>query len=655
MLFYQKFVEMADEFLGMNVNPKEIFIDRDGSVYGDMKAAYAARKPIVDELLSNGYGQEYIEAIAKELTKSRVIYAEITVDKELLKKIQEQEINLDIIEKDFGIRLRFLYGLNRNGIEKLDIEDYLEIEKLFEEIPSFIGIDVMGAEDHGTELKKGKKFLSMMTKYAMENHDFLIRLHSGETTADISGILDALKIIEEESNKSNFPGYPKIRIGHAIHGCNEEAVELMKKMGVAVELNLVSNKRLGNIITEKDDDVKKTIELCQKNGIPIFLGTDGHGLYRTSTEEQRERAKNAGIDLISVMNEENEYIYPENLNEEFKKERFLKKLEPKAKAVLRGRFNEFNVNVINTQDAQGLKGKIPIVISGSSLKTRGNGQFEEYKELELTFQTLADVINSKKAYIVTGATNCGPERLMHTAVNRRNESKSESELRCVGVVPSYVGRTDDENARNDFQKIKNNTITDAIILNSYNGWNDFSKGLMKIAIGSYNTKEKGRKGCVIFVGGGEGVKTQIRLASRGGKENEVIPCFLYTGFENTASSEYIKSEGKSESVHEFSGVKDLIIKMHKLYGNNIFFYGFNIDELDNYIKSAKDKVNFSYQMIGETLLEEAAEISKEEYNSREQELEVVKMIIENGKANLLNIFKEKRRILNFMEVHIKHI
>lgn len=461
-----------------------------------------------------------------------------------------------------------------------------------------------GFEQHGTELKTRGQFFSLLTQYAQMNPDFLIRIHSGENKNDKDGIKSVLKMIKKEYDGQKDVVYPKIRIGHAIYGMDLETIELMKEMGVSIELNLASNLRLNNLSSLEDSVLKNTVELCKENGIPIFLGTDGHRIYNTTVKDQRELAQEAGIDLVDIIYNENKYILDRFNDIERERISFSNNADSRAKNRLRFKLKRLGIKEIQTQDAIGLKGKIPIVVAGSSIKTRGEGKFKEYKKIELAFQTLANLINPSKAYFVTGGTNCGPERLMHAAINKRNNSKSNSKIRCVGVIPSYLGRVDDDNALNDFSKIERDTITDGLIIDSYAGWDDFAEKLLIVANNAYNVKEKGPEGMAIFIGGGETLKTQIRLANKGGKNNNPISSFIYDGFEGSASSEFKKQGDKSDDVFFFSDVKDLIKNIYQAYGKEIFIKDFDIEKLPLYIQKAIKDEGFNYELIADTLIGE---------------------------------------------------
>lgn len=107
-----------------------------------MQDAYSKRKEIVDELLENGYGEDFIKAVAQEYKTHGIEYTELTTDIKMLEKIKSGEIDISSIEKEYGINLRFLLGLNRNN---LGIEAFNNpaTQNLFLDNPYLVGIDVM--------------------------------------------------------------------------------------------------------------------------------------------------------------------------------------------------------------------------------------------------------------------------------------------------------------------------------------------------------------------------------------------------------------------------------------------------------------------------------------------------------------------------------
>lgn len=431
----------------------------------------------------------------------------------------------------------------------------------------------------------------------------MIRIHSGENLKDETGIKDVLSIIKEEANHYGNT-YPKIRIGHAIHGINEETAKLMKEMDVAVDFNFASNEKLGYIEKDgKDKYVENTVYLCDKYGIREFLGTDGAGMYQSNPFEQIEIAQKYEIDLMKMIYNENNYL--QDMQEPRKKieakhfgngnfkiphMRLSKKLEVQE------------VRLFNEQKKVPPLPPIPIGIAGGSFKTRSKGNFDEYKTISICLQVLADIVDPKKCYFVTGGTNCGPERFAFDAI--RNSKKG---TRCVGLIPYYLGLLEDPNAGRDFNKIEKETTTDVLLLKDcINGWDRFSDFFIKAVNGEINHLSTGNrpkeKGCCIFIGGGQGVKDEITLA-----KNKDIPSFCFDGFGDDSASSLALKE-KNDNIHKFDDAESLIKEIYEVlckeYGKNIFVKDFEIDKISEYIKEAKKVMNLDYQIFGKTLIDE---------------------------------------------------
>lgn len=404
----------------------------------------------------------------------------------------------------------------------------------------------------------------------------------------------------------------------------------MKEMNVeGIELNLLSNLALGNIEGVNNIELKRTIELCNSHQIPIFIGTDGYGVYKSTPENLFELAKNAGLNLEQIIIDERKYI--EN---RLKEKRITKKLSNDANGLAKSRILEklisFGCEPICSQDAQILRGnkgpKIPIIIAGGSFKTRGDGNFDEYREIAVAMQLLADVIKPSACYFVTGGTNIGPESLLHRALQCRDKSNSKSKMKCIGLIPSYLGRLDDSNAICDFDRIEPNTITGGIICDSYHGWNDFEEKLIKMANNSYNLSEnsiQGPKGMCIFIGGGETVKKEIILASQGSQYTDKIKAFCYNGFgSESASCQALKS--KNENIVEFSNAESLIQQLYNFFGSEIFINKFDIEKLSEYIDRSKKKALLDYQLFYDVLIDEG-KFSKDR-------LDMIKNLIESERV-----------------------
>ena len=72
---------------------------------------------------------------------------------------------------------------------------------------------------------------------------------------------------------------PELRIGHGIYfEKNDNYIKRLKDFGAIIEINASSNIALNNI----DNFSLLPYDYYLKNGIPIVISTDGHGLYDTN-------------------------------------------------------------------------------------------------------------------------------------------------------------------------------------------------------------------------------------------------------------------------------------------------------------------------------------------------------------------------------------
>ena len=131
---------MADlslNLLGKKIEPSTLELYADVNIWNRLQEANGIRKQIENELISNGYGNEFLTAIAKNYKKYGIEYVELTTDIEVLKKIKTEEINIDLIEKETGVKLRFLLGFNRNNL-KLETFNNSEVQNVFVENPYLV-------------------------------------------------------------------------------------------------------------------------------------------------------------------------------------------------------------------------------------------------------------------------------------------------------------------------------------------------------------------------------------------------------------------------------------------------------------------------------------------------------------------------------------
>ncbi len=379
-------------------------------------------------------------------------------------------------------------------------------------------------------------------------------------------------------------------------------------MGVGIELNLASNIKLGNIDGVEDERAKAAIQLYNSNGVPIFLGTDGYGLYQSTPEEQFDLAEKLGVNLEQILISEDKYLQ-KNKDLRMKTEPLPNDEASLAKRRIEEALKSMGIMVLQSQDAKPLAGKIPIVVAGGSFKTRSDGDLKDYKKIAIIMQLLANFINPKTCYLVTGGTDCGPEHILHQAIKNRN-GKSTSQIQCVGIIPSYIGRLDEINAIQDSSKLSKGMTGAIVDKNAYKGWNDFATLLIRMSNNNYKVNPKGpkrEKGFCIFIGGGETVKTEIILASQGlsanGKQEiEPVQSFCYKGFGKDSASQRALNKS-NDNISGFSEAEELIREIYD-YDRKIFIDSFDINELPQYIERIEKKGIINYKFFYDTLIDE---------------------------------------------------
>ena len=164
-----------------------------------------------------------------------------------------------------------------------------------------VGFDIMGQElalrDDEKNYSQSKKSCSLKRKLELlvetlkdtKNGFNTLRIHSGESKTSFGNTEWILKTLLEIKSEylSNNPNEkilppPEIRIGHGIYfdKNNDNYIEMLCKLGAIIEINASSNFALGNI----DKYNALPYDYYLKNGIPIVISTDGHGLYDTSLQ-----------------------------------------------------------------------------------------------------------------------------------------------------------------------------------------------------------------------------------------------------------------------------------------------------------------------------------------------------------------------------------
>jgi len=567
--------------------------------FNKMEEIYTMRGPFTKnkELLP-----DLLRKVAESHAQAGIKYAEFSFssvigDIDTLKTIHKE---LPQIEQETGCQVRFLAAMWRHSDKEWN-QDEVDRIKAVAKSPYVVGIDVMGHETNSTT-EFGEELKEIAKWAAINDPSFVMRVHAGENPLFQDNVKDVLKIVKEatkeaEEETAQQLKCPAIRIGHGLYGVNEECLKLCQETNAVIEFNMASNLSLNNIDSIKDVPLKKYID----KDIKFVLGSDGMGIYSTSPEQNVILAHAAGVskDNFRQMNdfetsliaakerrfeEKNKSLQKElasgkSFDEIFKPEYSTTDGQPhytnavwqrknaeikKLQEFLNSEISRVGAETDPIKVSETIAGKMPILITGASVKAWPNISKEQQDEIRTTMQVLVDVIDPDKAYIMTGGTNHGVEKQMHEVAHSRNLKKSQK-LAIVGTLT-------EEAAYQDLASIEENTITHAVVL-SLNGkiakkWFDLPDTVLNVVAE--------QKGEMIAVGGGGIVRDMIQRA-----HNMNLGINLMNGPEG-ASTE----KAQIMPDYAFSGAKGLIEKLYSKHPD-IFAKGFDISLLDEYVTQAQ--------------------------------------------------------------------
>ena len=419
--------------------------------------------------------QDKILWIAREYKKQNIYYAEIS-DTDLakangpaIKLIEELHYILPYIEKETGVKLRFLVALRRIPLTIIQdqiisgnyLRSNLDVLKTVAKSPYVVGSDFIGEEINDvTDLKPAIKEL---VDYVYEvDPDFTIKIHAGENDSLRDNVSKSIKCIEESLNPGQ--AMPKVRLGHGLYTedlSSPEGKKLLKKLkkdNIILEFQISSNVRLNNLSNLSLHPVRKYLDADVK----CVQGTDGCGFYGIDTIDEQlalqnllhltnddfEKMRKVEDDVIETSNK-----YFEKKSKEF--EEFLKgrtitealtKLE--SENHIKGEQNktEMRINTnLETEDVLSQKvkqlptNKVPIIIAGGSFNKKGRHTEVTPEGKELLKQLLSKV-DANKAYFVIGHKMQGYEKEI---VELNKDMNKHFEINAI--VPKMISQTDSDN------------------------------------------------------------------------------------------------------------------------------------------------------------------------------------------------------------------
>ncbi len=398
---------------------------------------------------------------------------------------------MDKVEKETGTRLRMLVGISRTT-------SYGKFKENFENIKQSLnskyvaGIDVLGEETNAT--KKFEKILATMTKYALnKDPDMVIRVHAGETDSYEANVLKAIEVVYQEylnkleTNPKNAKDVkkPNLRIGHGLHGIAEEMkpidknsnmrriIEGLSKFGVfknkdrlpenmslldfmaEMETIIIERCMSSNVLLTHENALgKEPLKTYMDNGVKCVLGTDGAGVYGTSSQEEVLFATTEGIneDYIDMICEtEREVIERSKAREEYIENKSVDEMQEDIENILKGEVKD-SINLEPHKAKVDIFKEFPkddtrtaVVVSGGSfnkydkednyLHSQMNGQDEE------VLKNMIDVLNPEEnIFVIGGRLEAQEKRLVEllSEKNQENERNGKSKFEVFMATKSFV-------------------------------------------------------------------------------------------------------------------------------------------------------------------------------------------------------------------------
>lgn len=187
-----------------------------------------------------------------------------------------------------GVRILFLATVNRHAPPEAMARSLALLDELMEHHPLLVGLDVAGNETNPTG-----DFMPAVAAWAAarvrRGRPAVLRIHAGETPGHPGNVRAAL----EGMRAAGLP--PGMgRIGHALHGVGRREVALAREIGAVVEMGIGSNRALGYGGRSLRSGGGARLARLIRAGVATVLGTDGHGIYATSSAREVRRAVRDG-------------------------------------------------------------------------------------------------------------------------------------------------------------------------------------------------------------------------------------------------------------------------------------------------------------------------------------------------------------------------
>jgi adenosine deaminase len=426
--------------------------------FGDLETSvYRFRTPITKSPL---IAFELLRKYAEEYAQQGVQYAEITATSSGLLEpdyIEMLHERLPALEAETAVKLRFLAGLPRNLPREM-LEFEIEKLKVMGLSPYIVGVDFLGFEDN--KINELEPHIAAISSWA-NKHDpeFTLRIHAGENRKNLTNVKESLRLAQKYKMR--------VRIGHAAHGLDEDALsvaeELAKDGLVVIEFNPDSNLALNNIDTAEELEMVT----CLNRAIPFVICSDGAGLFQTDLWQLDDTASFAGLKerhLETIVEHENEHIaledarflrkltnLPEDYLDSIRQKRTSLSLPPMKQNKQRDSAAELfekhlaTLGISHSTESllQITRDKKPVLILGAS----GSRWWEKISRLHQSvirdlLKELVNALDQQNSYLLVGRPkNAGITTVLSNAVIERNKRHSEKEALALVSATVQADRT----------------------------------------------------------------------------------------------------------------------------------------------------------------------------------------------------------------------
>lgn len=436
--------------------------------------------------------QDKLLWIAREYQKQGIQYVEIT-DTDLAKEngpaiklVEELHQIMPHIEKETGVKLRFLVGLRRIPLTIIKdqivtgnyLRSNLDVLKSVAKSPYIVGSDFIGEETNDiTELRPAIKEL---VEYTQEDKDFTIRIHAGENDSLKDNVAKSIECVKEALREGQE--MPRVRLGHGIYTANlktkegKKLIESIKESNVILEFQLTSNVRLNNLNNLDKHPLKQYL----KNNIKCVQGTDGCGFYGTDTIDEQLALQNLlGLkeeELLKMRLVEKEL---EEKNDKYFEEKYIKfqkflngrtireaLTDEENKNHKKNKNNNMPMRIIDRIEAEKIlkekihqlpEDKMPIIIAGGSFNNKGR-RTKITNEGRKILEQLIKRLDNKKVYFVIGHTIDGYEKAIIDICKELNKH-----FEINAIIPKMVSKEEinkllDKNIKNIRVSIENDAM-----------------------------------------------------------------------------------------------------------------------------------------------------------------------------------------------------